>query len=138
MKPARRRLADLADATPLLPFEIEFIGAPAWQGSTLGWHEERFGLFLFEPLDDAGTVRRWFVPRPAFTNAEVGVRIGQALVDQDSATPEQIRQALAEQEALRSRKLGEMLVVRQIITPESWTPPSSSSRACPWCASARH
>ncbi len=103
---------------PLLPFEIEFIGAAPWQGSTLGWHEERFGLFLFEPVDDAGTVRRWFVPRPAFTNAEVGVRIGQALVDQDSATPEQIRQALAEQEVLRSRRLGEMLVVRQIITPQ--------------------
>jgi hypothetical protein len=62
--------------------------------------------------------KRWFVPRPAFTHAEVGVRIGQALVDQDSATPEQIRQALAEQEALRSRKLGDMLVVRQIITPQ--------------------
>ena len=56
--------------------------------------------------------------RQAFTNAEVGVRIGQALVDQDSATPEQIRQALAEQEVLRSRRLGEMLVVRQIITPQ--------------------
>jgi type II secretory ATPase GspE/PulE/Tfp pilus assembly ATPase PilB-like protein len=69
-------------------------------------------------VDDAGTVRRWFVPRPAFTNAEVGMRIGQALVDQDSATPEHIRQALAEQGAMRSRKLGEMLVVRQIITPQ--------------------
>ena len=103
---------------PVLPFEIEFIGVPPWQGSTLGWHEERFGLFLFEPLDEAGTVRRWFVPRPAYTHAEVGVRIGQALVDQDSATPEQIRLALVEQEALRNRKLGEMLVVRQIITPE--------------------
>ncbi len=103
---------------PLVPFEIDFIGADRWQGSTLGWQEERFGLFLFEPVDEVGTVRRWFVPKPAFTNAEVGVRIGQALVDQDSATPEQIRQALAEQDVLRSRRLGEMLVVRQIITPQ--------------------
>ena len=103
---------------PVLPFEIEFIGAPPWQGSTLGWHEARFGLFLFEPLDDAGSVRRWFIPRPAYTHAELGVRIGQALIDQDSASPEQIRQVLAEQETLRSRKLGEMLVVRQIIAPE--------------------
>jgi hypothetical protein len=78
------------------------------------------------------------VPRPAFTNAEVGVRIGQALVDQDSASPEQIRQALAEQEVLRNRKLGDMLVVRQIITPQELARPSSNSRACRWCASAKH
>ena len=45
-------------------------------------------------------------------------RIGQVLVDQDSATPEQIRVALVEQEALRSQRLGEMLMVRQIITPQ--------------------
>ncbi len=109
---------NLAAEQTLLPFEIEFIGAPAWHSATLSAREEPWGLFLFEPLDDKGGLRRWFVPRPAFTQAKVGQRIGQVLVDQDSATPEQIRVALVEQEALRSQRLGEMLMVRQIITPE--------------------
>jgi hypothetical protein len=90
---------DLDARRPLLPFEIDFKGAPRWQGHTVGHREEPWGLFLFEPLDDEGTVRRWFVPREAYRHADVGVRIGQALVDQDSATPEQIRQALAEHRA---------------------------------------
>jgi len=109
---------DLADERPQLPFEVEFKGAPTWRGTTVGYREEAWGLFLFEPLDDQGTLRRWFVPRAAYTRAEVGVRIGQALVEQDSATPEQIREALAEQDTMRSRKLGDMLVVRQIISPQ--------------------
>ncbi len=102
---------------PRVPFQIHFhhITQP-WQGLTLGSHEEPFGLFLFEPLDDEGTVRRWFVPRAAIMQVQIGVPIGQALVEQDSATPEQIRLALAEQEALRDRRLGDLLVVRQIIT----------------------
>ncbi len=110
-------LANAADL-PLLPFTVRLRNGPAWQGTTVGAREEEWGLFLFEPLDDGGQLRRWFVPRAAYEHAEIGMRIGQALVEQHSATADQIRDALAEQEALRQRKLGEMLVVRQIITPE--------------------
>ena len=112
---------DLADEHPQVPFEVEFNGAPTWHGVTVGHREEPWGLFLFEPLDDKGTVKRWFVPRAAYSHAEVGVRLGQALVEQHSATPEQIRQALLEQESLRNRKLGDMLVVRQLISADELT-----------------
>ena len=81
----------------------------------MGHHDAAFGLFLFEPLNAAGDLRRWFLPRAVIREAEVGLRLGQALIEQDSASPEQIRAALAEQTALRTRKLGDMLVVRQII-----------------------
>ena len=40
------------------------------------------------------------------------------LLEQDSVSPEQLRLALAEQQDLRSRKLGDILMVRQIISPE--------------------
>ncbi|MDE2160143.1 MAG: Flp pilus assembly complex ATPase component TadA [Burkholderiales bacterium] len=101
---------------PPLPFRIEFVGAPAWEGETLGHCERPCGLFLFEPVD-GGRLRRWFVPRSAYRAARVGLALGEALVQQHSATPEQIQSALHEQELLRSRKIGEVLVVRQIITP---------------------
>jgi type II secretory ATPase GspE/PulE/Tfp pilus assembly ATPase PilB-like protein len=115
LAPADERGA-LGDGLTPVPFRIDFKAAAPWAGETLGCREEAWGIFLFEPLDDAGTVRRWFVPRAAYLRASVGVPIGQALVQQHSATPEQIRQALAEQEAMRERRLGDMLVVRQIIT----------------------
>ena len=103
---------------PHLPFTLQMKGRGPWTGSTIGQHEDEAGLFLFEPVGQTGQVRRWFVPRAAFDSAEVGPRIGEALVEQHSATPDQIREALAEQESLRGRKLGDMLVVRQIITRE--------------------
>ena len=103
---------------PQLPFTIEFKNAEAWQGFTIGHREEPWGLFLFEPLNDEGAVRRWFVPRAAYNRAEVGMRVGEALVQQHSATPDQIREVLAEQDEMRQRKLGDILVVRQIITAE--------------------
>jgi type II secretory ATPase GspE/PulE/Tfp pilus assembly ATPase PilB-like protein len=115
---------DLAAERPRLPFTIAFKGATAWQGVTLAHCEESYGLFLFEPAPDSGNgadsgaVRRWFVPRAAYDHAEVGVLLGQALVNQHSVTPDQLQAALSEQEMLRGRKLGDIMVVRQLIKPE--------------------
>ena len=100
------------------PFRVDFRNTAGWEGQTLGHHDQPCGLFLFEPLDAGGTLRRWFVPRPAYTHAAIGQRIGDALVQQHSASPEEIRLALIEQRRLRQRKIGDLLVVRQIITAD--------------------
>ncbi len=116
--PAMKGEHELARQRPRIPFRIEFKKAPVWQGHTVGHHDLPHGLFIYQPLDDNGTLQRWFVPRSSFTHAELGQKIGEALVEQHSASPDKITLALAEQEQLRSRKLGDMLVVRQIITTE--------------------
>ena len=111
---------DLAPAleSPRLPFQVHFAEGQPWQGFTVGFREEAWGVFLFEPTDDQGNLRRWFVPRSAYTQVDVGVRLGEALVQQLSASAEAINAVLAEQQELRNRKLGDMLVVRQIISHE--------------------
>ncbi len=101
-----------------LPFTVHFKATAAWSGQTVGHQQESWGLFLFEPTDPPGAVQRWFIPRAAYTTVEVGMRIGDVLVQQHSATPDQIQEALAEQSRTRELRLGEMLVVRQIITPQ--------------------
>ena len=108
---------DLAAERPLVPFCIAFKGTIAWQGMTLGHSETAWGLFLFEPDDSDGAVRRWFVPRAAYTQAEIGHLLGQTLVNQHSLTPDQLHAALAEQDAMRGRKLGDVMLLRQLITP---------------------
>ncbi|MEO5733222.1 MAG: ATPase, T2SS/T4P/T4SS family [Rubrivivax sp.] len=113
--------ADASDLESLrrgTPFKINLKDAPVWAGHTVGHREEGHGLFLFEPVDASGSVRRWYVPRSAYTEAEIGLRIGDALVEMQSVTPDQITQALSQQQTLRARKLGDMLVVRQIITAD--------------------
>ena len=81
--PATDAAPDPTVERPLLNFRIQLHGARLWEGRTQGHHELPWGLFLFEPLDDKGTLRRWFVPRTAYESAEVGQRIqvmGQGLI----------------------------------------------------------
>lgn len=112
------QVGDLTLDTPSLPFVVNFNGGETWRGQTVGHEEQPWGLFLFEPVDNSGGLRRWFVPRAAIASHEIGLKLGAILVEQDSASPAQIEAALAEQEELRQRKLGDILVVRQIVTRE--------------------
>jgi type II secretory ATPase GspE/PulE/Tfp pilus assembly ATPase PilB-like protein len=95
-------------------------------GETVGHVENAHGLFLFppcldprteEPLDD-GSVTRSFVPRGAYKHFEIGSRIGELLVEQHSATPQQVDQAVSEQQLLRERKLGELLVQQHVVSAQ--------------------
>ncbi|MFY9510818.1 MAG: ATPase, T2SS/T4P/T4SS family, partial [Rubrivivax sp.] len=110
--------AEVLGERPALPFEVCMRGAAPIEGLTVGQHETDYGLFIFEPLDMAGSVRRSFFPRAAFDSARVGTLIGDTLIEDNLVTPEQVQEALEEQQQLRSQKLGDMLVVRHIITPQ--------------------
>jgi type II secretory ATPase GspE/PulE/Tfp pilus assembly ATPase PilB-like protein len=105
-------------AVEVLPVRLKLSDGHEISGSSLGQVAESWGLFLFEPQDARGTVLRSFVPRAVLREAQVGPRIGEVLVAQKAATPEQVATALQEQQVLRERKLGELLVGRQIITAE--------------------
>ena len=84
------------------------------EGQTIGHREEPFGLFLFEPVDDerhacsAGSCRASaYDARRDRTAHRRGA--GRAATPR---RPTQIDEALAEQQALRARKLGDILVAR--------------------------
>jgi type II secretory ATPase GspE/PulE/Tfp pilus assembly ATPase PilB-like protein len=92
-------------------------------GETIGHVENAFGLFLFPPRaeadspDDDGSVTRTFVPRAAYHHFEIGSRIGELLVEQQSATAAQIELAVDTQMQMRERRLGDVLVTNQVVTP---------------------
>jgi type II secretory ATPase GspE/PulE/Tfp pilus assembly ATPase PilB-like protein len=114
------------NATPgtpqAVPFTIAFIDDTFWSGLTVGHRDETWGLFVFEPVDGAGTLRRTFVPRAACSSAEIGPRLGGVLVEPHAAGAEEVGAALAEPQALRERKLGELLLVHQIVSAEELMP----------------
>jgi type II secretory ATPase GspE/PulE/Tfp pilus assembly ATPase PilB-like protein len=92
-------------------------GSGTLAGRSLGHVETAQGVFLFAPLDEAGTVQRSFVPRSSYSAFEIGPRIGDVLIEQRAATPEQVAQAVAEQAELRNRKLGDLLIAQHIVEP---------------------
>ncbi|MCA0239685.1 MAG: Flp pilus assembly complex ATPase component TadA [Proteobacteria bacterium] len=98
------------------PYRVELKDGSRLEGRTITHEETASGLFLFEPTDDNGAVRRCFVPRDNYRHVDIGQRLGEALIEQRAATAEQVSAALGEQQRLRNRKLGEILVVRQLIS----------------------
>ena len=98
------------------PFKVTPVQGEPWSGETIGHVETDYGLFLFLPLDDRDTVRRVFVPRPAFDRFDIGQRVGELLVESNATTQEQVEHAAEVQQRMRDKKIGEILLTQQIVT----------------------
>ena len=112
------------------PFAMRLINGTAFQGETVGSVHALCGVFLFPP-DRDGTVTRWFVPADATDSANIGRPIGEMLVEQNLATPEEVDAALSRQAALRSRRFGEYLTENQIVSPEQLAAALKQQRSQP-------
>jgi len=110
--------AQVIEQRPKSSYRIALPGGGDMEGETIGHVENAHGLFLFPPIGDDGSVQRLFVPRNAYTSFDVGPRIGELLVSQNIATPEQVEQAADMQHQMRNQKLGDILLMRQVVTPE--------------------
>jgi type II secretory ATPase GspE/PulE/Tfp pilus assembly ATPase PilB-like protein len=124
-KPLNPLPFDPTDTTPLAlteckaqPYRLTLQDGTQLEGHTITHEENAHGLFLFEPANEDGAVRRCFVPRMAYRHVDIGLRLGEALIEQQAATAAQVSAALCEQDRLRQQKLGEILLVRQLITPQ--------------------
>ena len=63
---------------------------------------------MFQPDDDSGAVMRTFVPASAYKSFDLGQRIGEVLIEQQAATPDQIARAAAEQTKMREKRIGDI------------------------------
>jgi type II secretory ATPase GspE/PulE/Tfp pilus assembly ATPase PilB-like protein len=102
----------------LTSYRVALAGGGELCGETVGHVESEFGLFLFPPHAEHGSVKRMFIPRCAYAGFDLGPRIGELLIEQRSVTPQQVEQAVDAQHTLRSQKLGDILVMRQVVTPQ--------------------
>jgi type II secretory ATPase GspE/PulE/Tfp pilus assembly ATPase PilB-like protein len=109
-----------------VPWQATLAGGVTLQGRTLGHVSHLAGVFLFPPADgsegrpaaEEGAVLRCFMPRQAYERVDIGPRIGDVLLQQQAATPQQIDHAVQEQAALRARKLGDILLEQQVLSAE--------------------
>ena len=130
--------ADLVAHHPAVELSVRYKGGDVFKGRTIGHVEHAAGLFFFAPVDESGRVQRHFVPQAMIDGFEIGPRIGEVLVQQHAATEQQVAAALDEQQAMRSRKLGDILrhaaggVARAAAGGDR-----AAGAACRWCASAR-
>jgi len=114
-----RMATDLLQQRPRTPYRIELRGGRIIAGQTIGHLENDAGIFLFPLFDASDRVVRMFLPRDACVRRELGAPLGQVLVEQHAASPQQVEQAAVRQARLRARKLGELMVEYEIITAEA-------------------
>ena len=116
--PGQGQAATTLDGICVQSCQLRFRSGEAVKLETVGHVDHPMGVFLFPPQGDQGRVLRSFYPRAGLAGADMGPRLGQVLIDQQSATTDQVERAAAEQQLLRERKLGDLLLLQQIVTPE--------------------
>ena len=108
----------LLDFHPRTDYVLHLVGGELIQGQTVGHVEVPQGVFLFPPVGDQGAVLRMFCPRSAYEKLDLGPKVGEQLLADDSATPAQIHAALAEQSQLREQRIGDKLLNNKVVTAE--------------------
>lgn len=138
-------VADGSDARPAEPFALLFKDGTTVEGLTMGHEETDQGLYVFEPLDLAGSVRRSFFPRASFHRASLGVSawaetdaaaldeappppaaapaaapaVCQTLGVRPVASVEDLAQAIDDQARMPMVRIGEALIALGYITPKA-------------------
>ena len=110
--------AELLSQRQSSPYTVHLAVGGDLSGMTVGHVETDFGLFLFPPYEDDGSVKRTFIPRAAYTTFEIGPKIGAVLIDAQVTDLGEIEKAVEVQKKLRTQKLGDILVGKQIVSPE--------------------
>jgi len=99
------------------PFRIEFSDGERLEGTTRGALADDASLHLFPPVE-GDRVRRLFVPRAVVHRYSIGPRIGEALVERNVISEQDLESAVMEQKRRRSKRLGEYLLERSILSAE--------------------
>jgi hypothetical protein len=112
------QFADILGYRANIEYHLQLENGQSQSGFTVGYVEADYGLFVFTPLDDRGTLQRVFMPRESYKSVNIGEHIGQVLMEQQSVTEQQVAQAANEQESRRNRKLGDYLMDIAVVQPD--------------------
>lgn len=111
------RATEVFPASERQPYNVEFFDKEVINGETIGFSNTANGLYLFLPSADERIVR-CFIPHQAIAQYQIGLKIGEILIDEKLASREDIDTALAQQQQLRRQRIGDYLSEHQIISIE--------------------
>ena len=111
------RAEEVFPASERQPYTVEFTDKEIINGETIGFANTENGLYLFLPAADERIVR-CFIPHQAITDYQIGLKLGEILIDEKLASRADIDAALSHQQQLRRQKIGDYLAEHQIISSE--------------------
>ena len=98
-------------------YHVEFNDKEIVNGETIGFSNTALGLYLFLPSTDDKIIRS-FIPHQAIANFQIGLKIGEILIDEKLASKAEVDAALDQQQEMRKQKIGDYLAEHQIISSE--------------------
>jgi type II secretory ATPase GspE/PulE/Tfp pilus assembly ATPase PilB-like protein len=98
-------------------FSVEFFDKEILIGKTVGYVNAGNGLYLFLPADDDKIIR-CFIPHQSIKQYQIGMMIGEMLVEEKLASKDEVEEALGRQRQLRVQRIGDFLTENQIVSRE--------------------
>lgn len=111
------RAEEFFPASERQPYNVEFFDKQIINGDTIGFSNTAIGLYLYLPSDDEKIVR-CFIPKQAIAHCQIGLKIGELLINEKLASKEDVDIALSQQRQLRTQRIGDYLSEHQIISSD--------------------
>lgn len=96
-------------------YTVEFVDKEIVNGETIGYSNSNIGLYLYLPTVEDKVIR-CFIPQTAINHFQIGLKIGEILIDENLASRADIDAALIHQQELRKQRIGDYLSEHQIIS----------------------
>ena len=98
-------------------YSVEFTDKETISGETMGYSNTGNGLFLYLPKDDEKIVR-CFIPKQAMSNFQIGLKIGELLIEENLVSKNEVEAAIERQRDLRLQRIGDYLSEHQVVSRE--------------------
>lgn len=111
------RAEEVFPASEKQAYNIALIDGSTLYGETMSYINNESGLYIFPVLKDTN-IEKHFIPRQAIKEYQIGMPIGDILIEENLATSDDIELALDHQKELRSQRIGDYLNEHQIISTD--------------------
>ena len=122
LQPARKTAGAPVERVPAAAQERKYTLVPTagepLTGRTAGHVTTPQGIYLFTPVNDEASLLRVFVPRSAYATCQFGASAEEVATHRWCGAPEALLDAIARQQTLPIRPVGESLLALGLVTPD--------------------
>ncbi len=111
------RAEELVHSSERQTYNLLFTDNHGMSGETVGFVDTSNALYLYMPKDDKQIIR-CFIPKQAIAKYQIGMHIGEMLIQENLVKKEQVDQATVRQQDLRGQRLGDYLSENKILSRE--------------------
>jgi type II secretory ATPase GspE/PulE/Tfp pilus assembly ATPase PilB-like protein len=113
----KSRAEEVFHAPEKQPYQIIFTDGSMANGETISYVKDESGLYLFALLKDK-KIEKHFIPNQSIKHYQIGLQIGDMLVEDNHVTSDDIDAALHHQQTLKAQRIGDYLNENKIISAE--------------------